>query len=160
MDQAAQGHPPAAARPGARLRLRGGLAAMLLAVAACTQTYYKDFAVEPQDRTYAARAQFDDIKGYLLSRKLRIVTESEGFFSVDLESEGAGRTAPSDNLQIRLLPGRVEMTLVRRSAGADFSAGQLKAFQETFEARLRERTGQPVTIRLVDQRVRPMTNIQ
>lgn len=133
---------------------------MLLAVAACTQTYYKDFAVEPQDRAYAARAQFDDIKGYLLSRKLRIVTESDGFFAVDLESEGAGRTAPADNLQIRLLPGRVEMTLVRRSAGADFSAGQLKAFQETFEARLRERSGQPVSIRLVDQRVRPMTNIQ
>lgn len=160
MDQAAQGRAPAAARPGQHLRVRGALAAMLLAVAACTQTYYKDFAVEPQDRAYAARAQFDDIKAYLLSRKLRIVTESEGFFAVDLESEGAGRSAPADELRVRLLAGRVEMTLVRRSAGADFPAGQLKAFQETLESRLRERTGQPVTIRLVDQRVRPMTNIQ
>jgi hypothetical protein len=132
----------------------------LLALAACTQTYYKDFAVEPQDRAYAARAQFEDIKGYLLSRKLRIVTESEGFLAVDLESEGAGRTAPADELRVRLLAGRIEMTLVRRSAGADFLPGQLKAFQETFESRLRERSGRAVTIRLVDQRVRPMTNIQ
>jgi len=131
-----------------------------LLLAACTQMYYKDFAVEPQDRAYVARAQFDDIKGYLLSRRLRIVAGSEGYFAVDLESEGAGRTAPADTLQVRLFAGRVEMTLVRRSAGADFSAGQLKAFQETFESRLRERTGQPVTIRLVDQRVRPMTNIK
>jgi hypothetical protein len=133
---------------------------MLLAIAACTQVYYKDFTVEPQDRAYAARAQFDDIKSYLLTRRLRIVTESEGFFAVDLESEGAGRTAPADELRVRLLAGRVEMTRVRRSAGADFAAGQLKTFQETFESRLRERTGQPVTIRLVEQRVRPMTNIQ
>ena len=159
MDQAAQGRAAAAARAGTRLA-RLVLAAVLLALAACTQTFYKDFAVEPHDRAYVARAQFDDIKAYLLSRKLRIVTESEGFFAVDLESEGTGRTAPADELRVRLLAGRVEMTLVRRSAGADFSAGQLKAFQEAFESRLRERTGQPVTIRLVDQRVRPMTNIQ
>jgi len=159
MDQAAQGRAPAAARPGTRLARRA-LAAVLLALAACTQTFYKDFAVEPQDRAYAARVQFDDIKAYLLSRKLRIVTESDGFLAVDLESEGTGRTAPADELRVRLLPSRVEMTLVRRSAGADFLPGQLKAFQETFESRLRERTGQAVTIRLVDQRVRPMTNIQ
>ena len=160
MDQAAQGRAPAPARAGARLAARRALAAALLALAACTQTYYKDFAVEPQDRAYAARTQFEDIKGYLLSRRMRIVTESEGFFAVDLESEGAGRAAPADELRVRLHAGRVDMTLVRRSAGADFSAGQLKAFQEMFESRLRERTGQPVTIRLVDQRVRPMTNIQ
>ncbi len=142
------------------MRSRFASLVTLLALAACTQTYYKDFAVEPQDRAYAARAQFEDIKGYLLSRKLRIVTESEGFLAVDLESEGAGRTAPADELRVRLLAGRIEMTLVRRSAGADFLPGQLKAFQETFESRLRERSGRAVTIRLVDQRVRPMTNIQ
>jgi hypothetical protein len=159
MDQAAQRRAPAAARAGTRLARRA-LAAVLLALAACTQTFYKDFAVEPRDRAYAARAQFDDIKDYLLSRKLRIVTESEGFFAVDLESEGTGRSAPADELRVRLLAGRVEMTLVRRSAGADFLPGQLKAFQETFESRLRERSGRAVTIRLVDQRVRPMTNIQ
>jgi len=46
------------------------------------------------------------------------------------------------------------------SSGGDFPAGQIKTFQEALEGRLRERTGQPVTIRLVDQRVRPMTNIK
>ncbi len=127
---------------------------------ACTLPDAKDVAGEPQGGASAARAQFEDIKGYLLSRKLRIVTESEGFLAVDLESEGAGRTAPADELRVRLLAGRIEMSLVRRSAGADFLPGQLKAFQETFESRLRERSGRAVTIRLVDQRVRPMTNIQ
>jgi len=136
--------------PSCRHALAVALA--LLALTACTQMYFKDFAVEPQDRAYAARAQFEDIKGYLLSRGLRIVTESEGFIAVDLE--------PGDTLQVRLTASKVDLTLVRRSSGQDFSAGQLKAFQETFESRLRERTGQPVIIRLVDQRVRPMTNIQ
>ena len=125
---------------------------MLLAIAACTQTYYKDFAVEPQDRAYAAQAQFADIKAYVLTRGLRILTESAGFLDVELE--------PGDTLRVRLTPAKVELTLVRSSSRGDFPAGQIKAFQEALEGRLRERTGQPVTIRLVDQRVRPMTNIQ
>jgi hypothetical protein len=152
MDQAAQGRAPAAARPGAYLAARYGLAAAVLALAACTQMYFKDFAVEPQDRAYAARAQFEDIKDYLLSRGLRVVTESEGFIAVDLE--------PGDTLQARLTANRVDLTLVRRSSGQDFSAGQLKAFQETFESRLRERTGQVVSIRLVDQRVSPVSSMR
>jgi hypothetical protein len=36
----------------------------------------------------------------------------------------------------------------------------LKTFQETLEGRLRERTGHAVTIRLVDQRVSPISNVQ
>jgi len=152
MDQAAEGGPAQTAWPGPRLRVRGGLAAMLLAFAACTQTYYKDFAVEPQDRAYAAEAQFADIKAYVLSRGLRILTESTGFLDVELE--------PGDTLRVRLTPGKVQLTLVRTSSRGDFPAGQIKTFQEALEGRLRERTGQPVTIRLVDQRVRPMTNIQ
>lgn len=125
--------------------------AMLL-LTACTQMYFKEFAVEPQDRAYTARAQFEDIKGYFLSRGLRIVTESEGFIAVDLES--------GDTLQARLTANKVDLTLARRSSGQDFSAGQLKAFQETFESRLRERTGQVVSIRLVDQRVSPTSNVR
>ena len=151
MDQAAQGRAPAAARAGARLAARCGLAA-LLALGACTQTYHKDFAVEPQDRAYAAEAQFADIKGYVLSRGLRILTESAGFLDVELE--------PGDTLRIRQMPGKVELTLVRTSSRGDFQDGQIRLFQDTLASRLRERTGQVVTIRLVDQRVRPMTNIQ
>jgi hypothetical protein len=152
MDQAAQGRAPAPARPGSHLGLRRALAALLLAAAACTQTYYKDFAVEPRDRAYAAEAQFADIKAWVLSRGLRILTESAGFLDVELE--------PGESLRVRLLPGRVELTLVRSSSRGDFAGGQVAAFQQALESRLRQRTGQPVTIRLVGERVRPMTNIQ
>jgi hypothetical protein len=129
---------------------------------ACTRTYYKDFAVDPQERSYLARAQFEDIKGYLVSRGLRVLFESDGFIAVELETESgaSGRNKPSDSLQVRRTADRVELTLVRRTPGPDFVAGQLKTFQETLEGRLRERTGHAVTIRLVDQRVSPISNVQ
>jgi hypothetical protein len=134
--------------------MRSALAAIgaLLALAACTQVYFKDFAVEPQDRAYSGRAQYEDIKRYLLARKLRIVIETRDYLAVELERE--------DTLQVRLLPSqKVELTLVRRSAGANFSEAQVRRFQEGLESRLREETGQIVAIRLVDERVRPITNI-
>jgi len=152
MDQAAQGRAPAPARPGPRLGPRRALAALLLAAAACTQTYYKEFAVEPRDRSYAAEAQFADIKAWILSRGLRILTESVGFLEVELE--------PGESLRIRLVPGKVELTLVRSSSRGDCPAGEVRPFQEALESRLRERTGQPVTIRLVGERTRPLTNIR
>jgi hypothetical protein len=129
------------------------MAAILLALVACTRMYFKEFAVEPQDRAYTARAQFADIKAYVVSRGLRVVTESEHFIAVELEA--------GDNLQVRLLPEqKVELTLARRSSAADFPAGQLRTFQETLASRLRERTGQVVSIRLVDERVSPVSNVR
>ena len=134
----------------------------LSALAACTRTYYKEFAVDPQERGYPVRAQFEDIKGYIVSRGLRVLFESDGFIAVELDtaSGASGRTAPSDSLQVRRTADRVELTLVRRSSGGDFQAGQLKTFQDALEARLRERTGHAVSIRLVEQRVSPISNIQ
>ena len=127
--------------------------AVLVALAACTRTYYKEFAVEPQDRAYAARELFDDFRGYLRSRGLRTVIETNSFLEVELE--------PGDALRVRLVPGdRVELTLVRRSKGSDFTAAEVRRFQETFAARMREQTGQAVTIRLVEERVAPLTNIK
>ncbi len=138
------------------------LLVVLALLTACTRTYYKDFAVDPQERSYSARTQFEDIKGYLVSRGLRVLFESDGFIAVELETESgaSGRNKPSDSLQVRRTADRVELTLVRRSPGPDFLAGQLKTFQETLEGRLRERTGHAVTIRLVDQRVSPISNVQ
>lgn len=125
----------------------------LLALAACTQVYFKDFAVEPRDRAYSGRAQYEDIKRYLLARRLRIIIETKDYLAVELE--------PEDSLQVRLLPSqKVELTLVRRSSGSNFSEAQVRRFQQGLESRLREETGQIVTIRLVDERVRPITNIQ
>lgn len=138
-------------------------AAALLALTACTHMYFKDFAVDSQDRDYPARARFEDIKKYLLSRELRVVGESDDYFAVQIGAEPAatGRTAPSDILEIRLMAGqRVELTLGRRSSGADFSAEQLKVFREALEARVRERTGHVISIRLVDERTRPVTNMR
>ena len=82
-----------------------GLAAALIALTACTHTYFKDFAVDPQDRTYAPRAQFEDIKKYLLSRGLRVEGESDDYFAVRIEVQPAatGRSAPSDLLEARLV---------------------------------------------------------
>ena len=138
------------------------LLALLALLTACTRTYYKDFAVDPQERTYSPRAQFEDIKGYLVSRGLRVLFESDGFIAVELETDSgaSGRNKPSDSLQVRRTADRVDLTLVRRSPGPDFLAGQLKTFQETLEGRLRERSGHAVTIRLVDQRVSPISNVQ
>jgi hypothetical protein len=127
--------------------------AALLVLAACTQMYFKDFAVEPQDRAYAAREQFDDFRAYLRSRGLRTVIETNNFLEVQLE--------PGDTLRVSLTPQpKVELTLVRTTKGSDFSAGELRRFQETFEGRMRERTGQPVTIRLVEERTKPMSNVR
>jgi hypothetical protein len=134
----------------------------LALLTSCTRTYYKEFALDPQERSYPVRAQFEDIKGYLVSRGLRILFESDGFIAVELDTEsgGSGRAAPSDSLHVRRTADRVELTLVRRSSGPDMPAGQLKTFQETLEGRMRERTGHAVSIRLVDQRVSPVSNIQ
>lgn len=126
--------------------------AMLL-LTACTQTYYKDFAVEPQDRAYTGRAQYEDIKRYLLSRKLRTLIETRDLLEVELE--------PQDSLRVRLLPTQnVELTLVRKSTGPNLSQTQVRRFQEGLESRLREEAGQIVTIRLVDERTRPLTNLR
>ena len=144
-------------------KLRHALLVVVLSLlSACTRTYYKDFAIDPQERSYSARAQFEDIKGYLVSRGLRVLFESDGFIAVELETASgtSRRDEPSDSLHVRRTVDRVELTLVRRSSGPDFPAGQLKTFQETLEGRLRERTGHAVTIRLVDQRVSPITNVQ
>jgi len=132
------------------------MAAAALALAACTQTYYKDFAVEPQDRAYNGRAQYEDIKRYLVARKLRTIIETQDLLVVELEKEGR----EEDTLQIRLTPAqRVEMTLRRRTTSANFSESQLRRFRESFETRLREETGHIVSIRLVAERERPLTNL-
>jgi hypothetical protein len=138
------------------------LVVVLLLLTACTRTYYKDFAVDPQERNYSPRAQFNDIKDYLVSRGVRILFESDGFIAVELDTESgaSGRNKPSDSLQVRRTADRVELTLIRRTPGPDFVPGQLKTFEETLESRLRERTGHAVSIRLVDQRVSPITNVQ
>jgi hypothetical protein len=131
----------------------GRLAVALAGLAACTQTYYKDFAVEPQDRAYTGRAQYEDIKRYLLSRKLRTLIETRDLLEVELE--------PRDSLRVRLLPTqKVELTLVRKSTGPNMSETQVRRFQEGLESRLREEAGQIVTIRLVDERERPFTNLR
>jgi len=130
--------------------------AILLALPACTSVYYKDFAVDSQDRAYTGRAQFDDIRRYLRSRKLRTIIETNDLLVVELEKEGRDE----DSLQVRLTPAqRVEMTLTRRSAGENFSDSQLRRFREAFEARLRAETGHRVSIRLVAERQRPLTNL-
>jgi len=138
--------------------VRSRLAALvaLLALAACTSVYYKDFAVDSQDQAYTGRAQFDDIRRYLISRKLRTIIETNDLLVVELEKEGRDE----DSLQVRLTPAqRVEMTLTRRTAGENFSNSQLRRFREAFEARLREETGHVVSIRLVAERERPLTNL-
>jgi hypothetical protein len=128
------------------------MAAAALALAACTQTYYKDFAVEPQDRAYAGRAQYEDIKRFLLSRKLRTIMETKDLLVVEME--------PQDTLQVRLLPNqKVEMTLARTTSGANFNETQVRRFQDGFERSLREETGHIVSIRLVAERERPLTNL-
>jgi len=134
------------------VRSRLAALAALLALAACTQVYYKDFAVQPQDRAYTGRAQYEDIKRYLLSRKLRTIIETNDLLVVELEKE--------ETLQVRLLPAQaVEMTLVRSTTGEDFTETQVRRFREGFERSLREETGQVVSIRLVDERKRPLTNL-
>ena len=129
------------------------LGAVLLAVAACTRTYLKEFAVDPQDRAYAAREQYDDLRAYLRSRGLRTVMETNNLLEVEIE--------PGDTLRVRLTAEpKVELTLARTSKGSDFTAGEVRRFQGTLEGRMRERTGQPVTIRLVDERVTPISNVR
>jgi len=138
------------------VRSRLAALAVLLALAACTSVYYKDFAVDSQDRAYTGRAQFDDIRRYLISRKLRTIIETNDLLVVELEKEGRDE----DSLQVRLTPAqRVEMTLTRRTAGENFSDSQLRRFREAFEARLRAETGHMVSIRLVAERQRPLTNL-
>jgi hypothetical protein len=133
------------------LRLLVACAAMLSA-AACARTYYKEFDVVPQDRAYAARTQYEDVRTYLRARGLRTVIETNSFLEVEIE--------PGDTLRVRLTPApKVELTLVRTTKGSDFNAGEVRRFQETFAGRLREQTGQPVTIRLVDSRVSPIINV-
>ena len=132
---------------------RVGLAMAAVALAAaCTRTYYKEFVVEPQDRAYQARAQFDDVRSYLRSRGLRTVIETNSFLEVEVE--------PGSTLRVRLTPQpKVELTLVRATKGSDFTAAEVRRFQETFAGRFREQSGQPVTIRLVNERVSPVINV-
>lgn len=126
--------------------------AALLAAAACARTYYKEFDVVPQDRAYTARMQYEDVKAYLRARGLRTVIETNSFLEVEIE--------PGDALRVRLTPApKVELTLVRTTKASDFSAGEVKRFQDTFAGRMREQSGQPITIRLVDQRVSPLINV-
>lgn len=133
-------------------QLRFAVLAVLLALAACTSVYYKDFAVEPQDRAYAGRAQYEDIARYLRSRKLRTVIETNNLLVVEME--------PGDTLEVRLLPTqKVAMTLTRSTTGANFTEAQVRKFQDGFERSLREETGHVVTVRLVASRERPLTNL-
>ena len=128
------------------------LGAALLGVAACTRTYLKEFAVDPQDRAYTAREQYDDLRAYLRSRGLRTVMETNDLLEVEIE--------PGDRLRVRLTAEpKVELTLVRATKGSDFTAAEVRRFQETFAGRMRGQTGQPVTIRLVEQRVSPVINV-
>jgi hypothetical protein len=125
---------------------------LLVVLAACTRTFYKDFAVEPQDRAYAARQQFDDFRAYLRARGLRTIIETNTFLEVELEK--------GDALRVRLTPEpKVELTLVRATRGENFTDAEVRAFQETFASRLREQTGRPLTIRLVESRQRPIINL-
>ena len=129
------------------------LAAVLLAVASCARTYYKEFTVEPQDRSYTVSQQFDDFTAYLRSRGLRTVIETNNLLEVEID--------PGDTLLVRLVPdAKVELTLTRRTKGSDFTAAEVRRFQETFEQRIRETTGRGLSIRLVDQGVAPLTNIK
>jgi hypothetical protein len=128
------------------------LAAAILVLGGCTRTYYKEFVVEPQDRAYRARAQYDDFRSYLRERGLRTVIETNSFLEVEME--------PGNTLRVRLTPQpKVELTLVRTTKGSDFTAAEVQRFQETFAGRMREQTGQPVSIRLVEQRVSPLINV-
>ena len=78
--------------------------------------------------------------------------ETNNFLEVEME--------PGDTLRVRLTPQpKVELTLVRTSKGSDFTAADVRRFQDTFAGRLREQTGQAVAIRLVDQRVSPVINV-
>jgi hypothetical protein len=124
----------------------------VLALAACTQLFFADFAVESDERGYPARAQFDDIRRYALERGLRITGEGAGFVKFEL--------APGDSLEMRLAPdGGVQLTLARLSSGAGFSERETAEFQDRLEARLRERTGRIVHVRLVGARERPRSNV-
>jgi len=128
------------------------LAAVLLAVVSCARTYYKEFTVEPQDRAYTAQQQFDDFTAYLRSRGLRTVIETNNLLEVEID--------PGDTLLVRLGPGaKVELTLTRRTKASDFTAAEVRRFQDTFERRIREATGRGLSIRLVDAGVKPLTNI-
>lgn len=147
MDQIAQGRAAAAAWSGLLIA-----AALLLALAGCTRTHVRDFAVDPQDRAYSARALYDDFRKYLRSRGLRTIIETNNLLEVELEQ--------GDALRVRLTPEpRVELTLVRATRGSDFTDAEIRRFQETFSTRMRELTGEPITIRLVDTRVSPIIQL-
>jgi len=124
------------------------LVALLLA--GCGGTYYADFAVDPGDASYAPREQFDDIKRYALERGLHLTGEGAGFARFELDSANA--------LEMRLDPGRVQLTLVRISSGAGFSDAETREFENRLEARLRER-GRLVRVRLVGEREKPRSNV-
>ena len=66
------------------------------------------------------------LANYLLSRGLRTVIETNNFLEVEIEK--------GDTLQVRLLPTQtVELTIVRRTSGADFTPLELRAFRENLE---------------------------
>jgi len=122
------------------------------ALAACTQIYYKDFAVEAGEANYPPMAQYEDIKRYGLERGLPVTGEGPGFIKFDL---GSG-----DTLEVRVAQGpRVELTLVRVTSGEDFSARDLEQFRDRLEARLREQTGRIVRVRLAGERERARSNV-
>jgi len=133
---------------------RAILLAVVFVLGGCTQMYLKRFEVAPQDQTYPARAQFDDIKAYVGSRGFPVYSEESNYISFQLATnKGAIRpTAPSDYLEMRLLPeDKVELVLTRITSGPDYSDEQVRIFQETLQTRIRERTGQIISVRFVGE---------
>jgi hypothetical protein len=131
---------------------RAALLAWVLALSACTQVYFKRFEVAPEDPTYSARAQFEDIKKYVRERGFPVDKDERNYASFQLATnKGAiNPSAPSDYLEVKLLPeDKVELVLVRISSGPNYSNAQVKVFQETLQNRVQERNGKAISVRLV-----------
>lgn len=138
-----------------RSLIRGAmLLVALLTLPGCTQIYFKRFDVAPDDQTYSARAQFEDIKQYLRARGFPVSHEERDYVSFQLATNAGttSPTAPSDYLEVRLLPeSKVELVLVRISSGPNYSDVQVKMFQDTLQSRIRERTGKVISVRFVGE---------
>lgn len=130
------------------------LLAVLFALQGCTQIYIKRFEVAPNDQAYSARAQFEDIKQYLRTRGFPVSHEERdyAFFQLATNMGTSSPTAPSDYLEVRLLPeDKVELVLGRISSGSNYSNAQVKMFQDTLQTRIQERTGKVIVVRFVGE---------
>lgn len=134
--------------------LRRILVVAILLLAGCTQIYFKRFEVAPEDRSYPARAQFEDIRNHVRERGFRVMEDERDYARFELATNWGTNSpsAPSDYLEIKLLPqDKVELVLVRISSGPDYSDAQVKTFQQTLQTRIRERTGKLITVRFVSE---------